>query len=53
MRDRLPEYAKALGAKKPIRIPVFLARIAAGPYAVYMMTAMEDASNVWVRKELG
>ena len=40
-------------APKAIRIPVFLARIAASPYAVHMTTAMKGASNAWVRKELG
>lgn len=49
----LPAYAEIIGAKKPLRVPVFLGKLGGGPYAVHMMTAMEGASNERARKELG
>ena len=50
--DWLPAYAEIIGAKKPLRVPVFLGKLGGGPYAVHMMTAMEGASNERARAEL-
>jgi nucleoside-diphosphate-sugar epimerase len=52
-RDWIPGLADALGAPPPRRVPVWLARIAAGPDAVRVMTAQRGASNARIREELG
>jgi 2-alkyl-3-oxoalkanoate reductase len=52
MRDWLPAYAEAIGARKPLRIPVWLARLAAGPLAT-QMGALPGASNAKAKSELG
>jgi nucleoside-diphosphate-sugar epimerase len=52
VRDWLPVLADVLGAKKPRRIPAFVARLMAGPYAVNMMTRSEGASNHKAKEEL-
>ncbi|HYH59076.1 MAG TPA: NAD(P)-dependent oxidoreductase [Thermoleophilaceae bacterium] len=49
----LPEYAAALGAKPPRRVPRFAARIAAGRFAVYLMTQLQGATNEKAKRELG
>jgi nucleoside-diphosphate-sugar epimerase len=49
----IPGLADALGAKPPRRVPVWLARVAAGPAAVRVMTAQRGASNARIREELG
>ena len=49
----LPLYAEALRAKPPRRVPVFLARLVAGAYGVYVMTALAGASNAKAKAELG
>ncbi len=53
MRDWLPVYADALGARGPRRVPRLLARFAAGRYGLYMMTDQRGASNARAKKELG
>jgi nucleoside-diphosphate-sugar epimerase len=53
MREWLPVYAKALGAKRPFRVPAWLARIAAGPFATVMATELRGASNEKAKRELG
>jgi nucleoside-diphosphate-sugar epimerase len=53
VRDWLPEYAAAIGAKPPRKVPKLLARMAAGGLAVYMMTGLQGASNEKARRELG
>jgi nucleoside-diphosphate-sugar epimerase len=52
-RDWIPGLAEALGAPKPRRVPVWLARLAAGPDAVRTMTVQRGASNARIRSELG
>jgi nucleoside-diphosphate-sugar epimerase len=49
----IPEYARALGAKKPRHVPRWIARRVAGPYAVMLMTEMRGASNEKAKSELG
>lgn len=53
MREWLPAYAEALGARRPLRVPAVLARFAAGRSAVEMATVLRGASNARARAELG
>jgi nucleoside-diphosphate-sugar epimerase len=53
MREWLPLYAEALGAKPPRRVPKLLARLVAGNQAVAFATALRGASNAKVKRELG
>ena len=53
LREWLPAYADAIGAKRPRRVPRFLARMLAGEYAVAMATEMRGASNERAKAELG
>jgi nucleoside-diphosphate-sugar epimerase len=48
-----PAYAEALGAKPPRRVPVWLARLAAGRNAALMATQLRGASNAKAKRELG
>src|SRR4051812_33381601 len=52
-RNWIPGLAEALGAPKPRRVPVWLARIAAGPDAVRAMTEQRGASNAKFREAYG
>ncbi len=45
LREWLPIYAEALGAKPPLRVPRIAARLAAGPVVAQMATEMRGASN--------
>ena len=49
----LPELAAMLGAKKPMRVPKFVGRLAAGPAGVVLMTELRGASNAKAKRELG
>ena len=49
----LPYLAAAAGAKRPMRVPVWLARLLAGDVAVTMMTEGRGFSNVKAKRELG
>jgi 2-alkyl-3-oxoalkanoate reductase len=53
LREWLPVYADALGAKRPFRVPVFLARLVAGPFAAAFATGLRGASNAKAKRELG
>jgi nucleoside-diphosphate-sugar epimerase len=53
LREWLPVYAGALGAKPPRHVPAWLARVAAGPFAVAFATEGRGASNARARSELG
>lgn len=53
LRDWLPAYAHALGAKPPRRVFAWLARLAAGSYGLYSMTEQRGASNLRAKQELG
>jgi nucleoside-diphosphate-sugar epimerase len=48
-----PAFAAAVGAKKPLRVPVWLARLAAGSAAAEMTTAQRGAANAKAKRELG
>lgn len=49
----LPFYAEQLGASRPFRIPKLIGRLAAGSFAVYLMTQQRGASNRKARRDLG
>jgi nucleoside-diphosphate-sugar epimerase len=53
MREWLPEYARELGAPRPLRIPAAMARLVAGSGAVAMATGMRGASNAAAAQLLG
>jgi nucleoside-diphosphate-sugar epimerase len=53
MRDWVPIYAEALGAKRPMRVPKLLARIVAGRLVVSVATELRGASNQKAKRELG
>ena len=53
LREWLPAYAGALGAKKPRRVPKFIARWVAGAYTTRLATELRGASNARAKSELG
>lgn len=53
LREWLPVYARTMGAKRPLRVPAFLARRLAGEMAVHTMTRIPGASNARAKDELG
>lgn len=48
----LPALAETLGAKKPMRVPRFVGRLAAGETGLVMMTDIRGASNAKAKREL-
>jgi nucleoside-diphosphate-sugar epimerase len=52
MRDWLPAYAEAIGARRPRRVPVWLARLVAGKM-VSTINTQPGASNAKAKRELG
>jgi nucleoside-diphosphate-sugar epimerase len=53
MRDWLPVYAEAIGAKPPRRVPLWLARLIAGGAVAAMATTLPGSSNARAKRELG
>lgn len=53
MRDWVPVFCEAVGAKKPFRVPALLARLIAGAAAVSSATQLRGASNAKAKRELG
>ena len=49
----MPVYAEALGAKRPPRVPAFVARLIVGKALVEWMLGLRGASNEKIKKELG
>jgi 2-alkyl-3-oxoalkanoate reductase len=49
----LPELARAVGAKPPRHVPVWVGRLAVGEVGVSMMTQIRGASNAKAKRELG
>jgi nucleoside-diphosphate-sugar epimerase len=49
----LPELAKAVGAKPPRHVPVWLGRLAVGDVGISMMTRIRGASNAKAKHDLG
>ena len=52
-KEFLPAAARALGARKPLRVPRWVGRLLAGEVAVVMMTEVRGASNAKAKRELG
>ena len=52
LREWLPAFADAIGAKGPLRVPKFVARLAAGKMAAHYGTTMRGASNEKAKREL-
>jgi 2-alkyl-3-oxoalkanoate reductase len=53
MHEWLPVYAEALGAKPPRRVPLWLARLAAGRAVAEQALEMRGASNAKIKAALG
>ena len=53
VREWLPAYAAALGARPPRRVPAWLARLFVGGFGASMMTDLRGASNAKAKRELG
>jgi nucleoside-diphosphate-sugar epimerase len=49
----LPEFARMLGAKKPMRVPRFVGRLLTGETGAVMMTELRGASNAKAKRDLG
>lgn len=49
----LPVLAAAVGAKRPLRVPAWVGRLAGGKAAVMLMTEVRGASNDKAKRELG
>jgi nucleoside-diphosphate-sugar epimerase len=53
LRTWLPVYASAIGARRPRRVPGWIARLVAGGWAVAISTELRGASNAKAKRELG
>ena len=53
MRDWLPAFAGAVGAKRPFRVPVWLARFVGGREVPTFALELRGASNEKAKRELG
>jgi nucleoside-diphosphate-sugar epimerase len=53
MREWVPAYAEAIGAPRPLRVPVWLARLIAGKGAAQGAVRMQARSNARAKEELG
>jgi nucleoside-diphosphate-sugar epimerase len=53
MRDWLPVFAEAAGAKRPLRVPVWLAKLVGGEGVGMYALSMRGASNAKAKRELG
>lgn len=49
----VPVFVESVGAKRPFRVPAWMARLVAGRVAVEGMTAQRGASNAKAKRELG
>lgn len=49
----LPEYARIIGAKPPLRVPVWLGRLAVGDVGVSLFTQIRGISNAKAKRDLG
>jgi nucleoside-diphosphate-sugar epimerase len=52
LREWLPVYAQALGAKRPFRVPRFVARLVAGSLVDMFARDLRGASNAKAKREL-
>lgn len=49
----LPELARAVGARPPVRLPEWIGRLAIGSVGVSLMTSVRGSSNAKAKRELG
>lgn len=52
-RDWIPAYCREVGARPPLHVPAWVARIVAGSFATAAATEARGASNRKAREELG
>jgi nucleoside-diphosphate-sugar epimerase len=52
MREWLPAYGRAIGAKPPRHVPLWLARLITGGFVATMATTLGGASNAKAKREL-
>src|SRR3954454_20156183 len=52
VREWLPVLAESLGAKPPLHLPIWLARLLAGEFVVVLSTEARGASNAKAKREL-
>jgi nucleoside-diphosphate-sugar epimerase len=53
VREWLPDYAAALGAKPPRRVPTWLARLTTSAIPTHFSTTLRGASNARIRRQCG
>jgi nucleoside-diphosphate-sugar epimerase len=53
LREWLPIYAEAVGAKPPRRVPLWLGRLLGGKFAAFLVTKLPGVSNEKAKGELG
>jgi nucleoside-diphosphate-sugar epimerase len=53
MHEWVPVFCAAVGARKPFRVPVWIARLVAGAAAVASATQLRGANNAKAKRELG
>jgi nucleoside-diphosphate-sugar epimerase len=53
LREWLPVYAEAIGAKPPRRVPAWLVRLVAGRSVTGLAQGLRGASNAKAKRELG
>jgi nucleoside-diphosphate-sugar epimerase len=53
MSDWVPYVAELVGAKRPMKVPAFVARIAAGKPITQFATRLQPVSNAKAKRELG
>ena len=53
MREWLPAFARMIGAKRPRKLPVWMVRLAAGPYGVAFVNDIRGSSNARAKQTLG
>jgi nucleoside-diphosphate-sugar epimerase len=53
LRDWLPFYAATLGAKPPLRVPLWLARLATSRFLAEAAVRQRGASNAKIKRDLG
>ena len=53
MSEWLPDLARAVGAKPPLRVPAWIGRFAIGAAGVSMMTKVRGSSNAKAKRSPG
>jgi 2-alkyl-3-oxoalkanoate reductase len=53
VRAWLPALARMVGAKPPLHVPAWIARLVAGEHVVLMMTQVRAGSNAKAKGDLG